>query len=98
MENNALIRTRTLTQKGNGVLMSITIMNLQRQIVASSHFDVRAEGLLLGLTTGISGAEVIQAALPHSNHQRVSQAFLYHGQDLVKGNMVLTHLGKQTIR
>ena len=77
--------------------MSIAVMNLQRQIVASSHFDVRTEGLLLGLATGISGAEVIQAALPHGNHQRVSQAFLYHGQGLVKGNMVLTHLRKQTI-
>ena len=97
MENNALIRTRTLTQQRNGVLMSIAVMNLQRQIVASSHFDVRAEGLLLGLATGISGTEVIKATLPHSNHQRVTQAPLYCGQGLVKGNMVLTHLRNQTI-
>ena len=78
--------------------MSITVMNLQRQIVASGHFDVRAEGLFLGLATGISGTKIIQAALPHCDHHRVTQTFLHGRQGLVKGNMVLTHLGKQTIR
>ena len=92
MEDNALIGIRTLTHKRNRVLVRLTIMNLQRQIMASSHFDMRAERFLLGLATGISGTEIIQTALPHSNHQRVTQAFLHGGQGLVKGNMVLTHL------
>ena len=77
--------------------MRLAVVDLQRQASARSHLDMRAERLLLRLTSRVRGAEIVQAALPHRDDHRVAQARLDGGQRLVEGHVMLAHLRGQAV-
>ena len=97
MEHDALISLGALLQDLEGVLVGVAIVNLQGQTRPASHVDVGTEGLLLRLSPGLGGAEVVEAALPHGDDHRVTQAGLDRRKGLDEGNVVVARLRGQPV-
>ena len=97
MEHDALISLGALLQDLEAVLVGVAIVNLQGQTRPASHVDVDSEGLLLRLSPGFGGAEVVEAALSHRDDHRVTQAGLNRRKSLDEGNVVVARLRGQPV-
>ena len=97
MEDDALVLARALVKNREGVLVGVTVVDLQGQAHALRHVDVRAEGFLLRLTARVGRAEIVQAALPHRDDHRIAQPSLDGGQGLVERHVIVAHDGDQPV-
>ena len=67
MEHGTFRRTLFI-QDPHNVLVRVTVVNLQRQVMLLCQTDVLAEAVVLCFLTLISGAEVVQAGLTDGAH------------------------------
>ena len=88
VEHDQLIGTGNISQNLQGVRMRIPIVDLHRQIRFGAEFQVSGEGSFLRFAPLGCGAEVVEAALPDCDDQRIFQEALHLRDRLIEGHMM----------
>ena len=71
-------RCALFIQDAHNILVRVTVMNLQRQVVLLRNANMLAEAVVLCFLTLLAGAEIVQAGLTNS-------AYTVGGGELVEG-------------